>query len=210
MVTPRPVNRPGFIQPMGGDASTGTSFERPEDWRKRALCSDDPDIDPDDFYDETQYEFVRAVCMRCPVREACLNEFTGDKWAFAGGMTPDERKKYARTGEEPKVLVQLVDRREFSTDERVLALVALGAGYDLISERLNVTEADAKALAAREGVSEPEYRPRTWKGKDLSKLARQILIGLYCGDAPRVVGDAVGSQTAVVVAVRSRLMYDDA
>jgi WhiB family redox-sensing transcriptional regulator len=72
------------------------------DWRHRAACRDE---DPELFQPIgstgpalLQIEDARAVCLRCPVREACLN------WALTapiehgvlGGMSEDERRALKR------------------------------------------------------------------------------------------------------------------
>nr|CEL23362.1 WhiB-like transcription regulator [Kibdelosporangium sp. MJ126-NF4]CTQ96902.1 WhiB-like transcription regulator [Kibdelosporangium sp. MJ126-NF4] len=73
------------------------------DWRRKAACRDE---DPELFFPignagqatQNQVDEARAVCARCPVREACL------QWALAngedagvwGGWTEAERRQFRR------------------------------------------------------------------------------------------------------------------
>lgn len=72
------------------------------DWRHRALCRDE---DPELFFPVgnsgpalLQIEEAKAVCMRCPVREQCL-EFalaSGQDAGVWGGLSEDERRSLKR------------------------------------------------------------------------------------------------------------------
>lgn len=74
-----------------------------DDWRLSAACRD---TDPELFFPVTdvgpgaqQVERAKAVCARCPVREACLSfalESGLDHGVF-GGLTERERRTLART-----------------------------------------------------------------------------------------------------------------
>jgi WhiB family transcriptional regulator, redox-sensing transcriptional regulator len=74
------------------------------DWRDRAACRHE---DPELFFPIgttgpaiAQIAAAKTVCVRCPVREPCL------EWALAanqmsgvwGGMSEDERRAYQRAG----------------------------------------------------------------------------------------------------------------
>lgn len=65
-------------------------------WAREAACKNDPD--PDRFFNDAQKEQAREVCESCPVREACLEEFRTDPWAFAGGYSANERRYMRRKG----------------------------------------------------------------------------------------------------------------
>jgi len=45
------------------------------------------------FYQEALRAEAKKVCLTCPlaVRRVCLEEFRMDRWAVAGGYTPQER-----------------------------------------------------------------------------------------------------------------------
>lgn len=72
------------------------------DWRHSALCRDE---DPELFFPVgnsgpalLQIEEAKAVCMRCPVREQCL-EFalsSGQDAGVWGGLSEDERRSLKR------------------------------------------------------------------------------------------------------------------
>lgn len=60
-------------------------------WAKEALCVKEK-VHPEKFFLKEAEPDVRQVCMRCPVRAQCLAEFRADPWAFAGGMSAEERR----------------------------------------------------------------------------------------------------------------------
>lgn len=63
-------------------------------WRKRAACAD---VDPELFFPllEDPARRAKAICARCPVREACLNYAVGHREAHGvwGGLLPGERSQ---------------------------------------------------------------------------------------------------------------------
>jgi WhiB family redox-sensing transcriptional regulator len=74
----------------------------PVDWRDHAKCKG---MDTDEFFPPSgtqasrQYEVLKLMCNRCPVREQCLKEalFIEEKTGcfpqgFVGGLTPAERR----------------------------------------------------------------------------------------------------------------------
>lgn len=77
----------------------------PTEWKNEAACRG---VDPTWFAPAedalTQYPRGRAVCMRCPVRDACLTDAMnreGDKPAshragLWGGLSPEQRAALAR------------------------------------------------------------------------------------------------------------------
>jgi len=210
MAAPNFRSRGGYVQLMGSDTSNGTSLPPgPDSWRLQARCADRNLVeDPDIFYDETRYEDARQECKLCPVRGQCLDEFTDDRFAFAGGMSPSERKVWVSTGKIPVGPPTPPEvKPELTLEDRVLALVELRAGYGLICRRLGVSVRDVADIAKGHGVEMPEKRPEEFRGKVMTELARQILIGLYLGDLPRVVADKLGCLAASVSKVRDRLMY---
>lgn len=69
------------------------------DWRHNAICRDE---DPELFFPvgdsgpaQLQTAEAKAICGRCPVREACLQWAltTGLADGVAGGLSEDERRK---------------------------------------------------------------------------------------------------------------------
>lgn len=73
-----------------------------DDWRDRAACRHE---DPDLFFPigttgpaQAQTEQARAVCRRCPVREACLEWAmdTGQATGVWGGTSETERRSLKR------------------------------------------------------------------------------------------------------------------
>jgi WhiB family transcriptional regulator, redox-sensing transcriptional regulator len=72
------------------------------DWRHRAACRDE---DPELFFPIgntgpalLQIEEAKAVCMRCDVREACLQWAldSGQDAGVWGGLSEDERRALRR------------------------------------------------------------------------------------------------------------------
>jgi WhiB family redox-sensing transcriptional regulator len=66
-------------------------------WRNRAACRG---VDPDVFYpvSDEEAEVAKAVCVQCPVREACLEYALANRerdgvW---GGATERERRRMIR------------------------------------------------------------------------------------------------------------------
>lgn len=62
------------------------------DWQDEALCAQ---TDPEVFYPETTGDALHArrVCIKCPVREACLQTAleSGEVYGVWGGTTRDDR-----------------------------------------------------------------------------------------------------------------------
>ncbi len=71
------------------------------DWRELALCRG---VDPGIFHpeleeeDERASDAARAVCMQCPVREACLEHAIAvrEKHGVWGGLSSRERRRLIR------------------------------------------------------------------------------------------------------------------
>ncbi|MGH3262245.1 MAG: WhiB family transcriptional regulator [Trebonia sp.] len=68
------------------------------EWRRQAACAGD---DRELFFPigsegpaRTQIAAAKAICARCPVREACLRYAvtTGQGYGIWGGLTADERR----------------------------------------------------------------------------------------------------------------------
>jgi WhiB family redox-sensing transcriptional regulator len=80
--------------------------DRGVNWRDSAECRDaEPTIfEPDDggTPDDLAWTHARSICRACPVRDACLDdaltvESPGQlRFGMRGGLTPDERERYAR------------------------------------------------------------------------------------------------------------------
>lgn len=71
-----------------------------DDWRERGLCRDD---DPDKWFPigtagpaQRQAEEAKAICRRCPVRDACLDAGMDADYGIWGGYDEDERKALRR------------------------------------------------------------------------------------------------------------------
>lgn len=68
-------------------------------WRKRAACRG---IDVEIFFPETdddvEVEAAKAVCERCPVRQACLEHALAhrEREGVWGGATERERRRILR------------------------------------------------------------------------------------------------------------------
>lgn len=70
------------------------------DWKKRAKCNNDPDIDPDFFFPDAEggvnQETAKAIedyCEGCPVQEECLAYalIRNDKFGYWGGKSRNQR-----------------------------------------------------------------------------------------------------------------------
>jgi WhiB family transcriptional regulator, redox-sensing transcriptional regulator len=68
-----------------------------QQWRDEALCRQ---TDPEIFFPDKGQTATAAkkVCAVCPARDACLTDAITqrEKYGVRGGMTPNERKTYAR------------------------------------------------------------------------------------------------------------------
>ena len=66
-------------------------------WRKRAACRG---IDPEVFYPATdeEAEEAKAICVMCPVRQACLEHALAnrEREGVWGGCTERERRRIIR------------------------------------------------------------------------------------------------------------------
>ena len=74
----------------------------PYAWRAQAACRTE---DPELFFPVSrgaagrrEAESAKAICRRCPVRQACLDWAvrTGQPWGIYGGHTEDERRALRR------------------------------------------------------------------------------------------------------------------
>jgi WhiB family redox-sensing transcriptional regulator len=69
-------------------------------WRREAACRSTPGM----HFDEALVAQAKLVCLRCPVKIACLgyaleaNELEG----IWGGYTPDERRRLAKIQQDAK------------------------------------------------------------------------------------------------------------
>lgn len=94
------------------NASYRPPTPRGGDWRDEAVCVD---VDTTLFYvpgapigwetelGKWQATEARAICSACPVRNQCLADALrmGDRDGFLGGMTPQERDRFARSQKRP-------------------------------------------------------------------------------------------------------------
>lgn len=85
--------------------STGAST-----WRDQAACRVDH-VDPELFFPaaddgpiyDAQVATAKAVCGRCSVRPACLDEaLVRIPYGIAGGLTPEERRTHRTRWSRPK------------------------------------------------------------------------------------------------------------
>ena len=71
-----------------------------QQWRDEALCRQ---TDPEIFFPDKGQTATTAkkVCAVCPVQAACLADAITqrEKYGVRGGMTPNERKTYARAAQ---------------------------------------------------------------------------------------------------------------
>nr|CEL19676.1 WhiB-like transcription regulator [Kibdelosporangium sp. MJ126-NF4]CTQ94524.1 WhiB-like transcription regulator [Kibdelosporangium sp. MJ126-NF4] len=112
-------------------------------WRDDAACRDQ---DPELFFPignqgqatQDQIDEAKAVCWRCPVRAACLQEAldNGEDAGVWGGWTAAERREFRRTGR------RVGDAARPGVDEERVAALMRGA-------RIRSSRADKKAAAQR-------------------------------------------------------------
>lgn len=147
---------PGSRHSAAADAEP----ERPVNWRASGACSSE---DPELFFPEgrsapavLQAARAKAVCLRCPVMDACYQAHlaTGDEWGVWGGTTEDDRK-LQRLQEEPEWKTQ---RRAEANQRRVAKYAA--------SRALAVERGAELALARLGGATEQD-------------LAEQFEVDLY-------------------------------
>ena len=64
------------------------------DWTRAAACRG---LDPEMFYADRggSVTEAKAICARCPVREACLEYAlaAGEKWGVWGGLSERQRRR---------------------------------------------------------------------------------------------------------------------
>ena len=81
--------------------SSITSIAPVSPWREHALCRG---VDPGIFHpdneegDERASDAAREVCLRCPVREICLEHAIAvrEKHGVWGGLNSRERRRFIR------------------------------------------------------------------------------------------------------------------
>lgn len=77
--------------------ATSHGPDRPDDWRDRAECKDDPTPDLWFVTPSARHGIAaaKAICHRCPVAAECLAEAMADPSIVGvwGGATEGERKK---------------------------------------------------------------------------------------------------------------------
>jgi WhiB family redox-sensing transcriptional regulator len=83
----------------------------PTTWQDQATCrGEDPRLFIPADNGRTSYSRGRAVCMRCPVRDACLtdamtregNAKAEDRAGLWGGLSPEQRANLARVRQPQK------------------------------------------------------------------------------------------------------------
>jgi Transcription factor WhiB/Homeodomain-like domain len=129
------------------------------DWRVRAACRSG--VDPETFFPasdsgpdyEAQVAAAKAVCARCPVRAACLDEALARiPYGIAGGLTPEERRTRRPAA---RVIADVVEcgllpgapRHEREAAGQVL--LTAGHPVDEVARRCGVTPRTASRWAAR-------------------------------------------------------------
>lgn len=70
-------------------------FFKAEPWRTEAACRNEP---RDIFFAEDRpgIAMAKAICKGCEVRFDCLRDGITEEFGVRGGMTPTERRGYAR------------------------------------------------------------------------------------------------------------------
>lgn len=150
-------------------------------WIEKAACrgiAHNPDFNPDEdpFYDPPEredggdkWEYARALCARCPVKQACLedalkSEGRGgvDRQGFRGGRTPHQRKRISlglpatpqrkkrKPRDEPTEFVkkQLTKRQEFI--EEIEELLEQGlTGHEVLRALNSTTRRSQDAVYMR-------------------------------------------------------------
>lgn len=189
---------------MSGGNSNLPSL-RPAPWTERASCADES-ILPDTFYTEADWPIARSICARCPVRAQCFEEFKYDKYAFAGGTSPEERKELIKTGELPPPPPDPSERVEPTVEERAVALFQLGMSYRFISSRLGVSAEAVRRYCKAKGVESGPV-PTRWNGRAMSTLARVALTGLYAGEDVQSIADRLNCHPSSVHNIKTKLYY---
>lgn len=130
-------------------------------WRNRAACRGG--VDPELFFPagedgpvyDAQVAAAKAVCARCPVRAACLDEALARiPFGIAGGLTPEERRGYRSSGSgldtcagSDHELLTEAGRAEREAAGR--ALIVAGRPIAEVARRCGVGERTAARWAAR-------------------------------------------------------------
>lgn len=150
-------------------------------WRGRAACRSA--ADPETFFPTAEYgpqydaqvAVAKAVCARCPVRAACLDEaLVRIPYGIAGGLTPDERRGH-RPSTGARIAERALDRglspgatqREVAAAGRVL--LAAGRPIPEVAARCGVTQRTATRWATTAPAERTAARGGTGKGRGSSR-----------------------------------------
>jgi hypothetical protein len=120
-------------------------------WRSRAACRG---VDPEVFFPtaergpvyDAQVSVAKAVCVGCPVREACLTEALARiPYGIAGGLTAEERRGRGRRRNEAGPAAVLEEGLRPGADPAQVAaagrvLLAAGRPVREVALRCGVTE----------------------------------------------------------------------
>lgn len=139
-------------------------------WQALAACRG---VDPELFFPETtselgydaldepvvrrQVEAAKAVCRRCPVREACLVEALERlPYGIAGGMTEQERRRARAQHEHPSGRHgERLDRRK----PRWLRLLEAGSSHREVAVEYGVSARTIARWAARQPTTQTAQSP---------------------------------------------------
>lgn len=181
---------------------------RQEQWTEDAACND-PRVDPEVFFIEHAWPEARMICSTCPVRNKCLREFMYDQWAFAGGMTPDERKELWTSGEAPpRPRSKARWYREPTDEECARALNLLGMSYTYISRVVGLHKLTVERFLKSRGQGGVPEKPRTFRGREITDVHHSILVGLYSKRRPRDIAQEIGCHEDTVYRIRHRFFSE--
>lgn len=117
--------------------------------------------DTDIFYEQAKWSECREICKGCPIIVQCRIDFLEDEFAFAGGMTPTQRKRWHqdRPGRKPKPRAPGSNRR--ISDEAKIEVVRLFDEENLsqqhISQRTGISKSAVRRILHDNGrVRTPE------------------------------------------------------
>lgn len=177
----------------------------------RPACQS-PDVEPEVFYDKEWWPDAAAVCKRCPlaVKLACREAFKDDPYAFAGGMTPGQRRawkapkptvKPKRPGGRPRVYGE-----EVISD--VVRLYKDGSGYGHIATVLGIGKTAVRRIIDQQGVRRTGAEAREFihkamtadrGGADTRRLALKLLAEGY---TPMQTAELMGVTVQVIYRAR--------
>lgn len=131
-------------------------------------------VDTEIFYDAYRWADAAKLCNACPVKLQCRQEFVDDPYAYAGGMTPGQRRAWRRAPAAPKPKPE--PKAPLDGREKTRGRPLTGAK---VSEILGIWDSEligAKLLADRVSVSKSAVqRVLRENGRERSAEERALL-----------------------------------